>query len=42
MLKPWPVSRLEEIGGGDGVMLDDVAAGILAAAVLLLAPLLFY
>ncbi|MAH17857.1 MAG: phosphatidylglycerophosphatase A [Euryarchaeota archaeon] len=42
ILKPWPVSRLEEIGGGDGVMLDDVAAGILAAAVLLLAPLLFY
>ena len=41
ILKPWPVSRLEEIGGGDGVMLDDIAAGILAAAVLLLLPLLF-
>ena len=40
ILKPWPVSRLEEIGGGDGVMLDDIAAGILAAAVLLLLPLL--
>ena len=41
ILKPWPVSRLEEIEGGDGVMLDDIAAGILAAAVLLLLPLLF-
>lgn len=41
VLKPWPVSRLEKIGGGDGVMLDDIAAGILAAAVLLVAPLLF-
>ena len=41
ILKPWPVSRLGEIGGGDGVMLDDIAAGILAAAVLLLLPLLF-
>ena len=35
ILKPWPVSRLEKIGGGDGVMLDDIAAGILAAALLL-------
>ena len=41
ILKPWPVSRLEEIGGGDGVMLDDIAAGILAAVVLLLLPILF-
>ncbi len=41
ILKPWPVSRLEEIKGGDGVMLDDVAAGILAAVVLLLLPILF-
>ena len=40
ILKPWPVSRLEEIEGGDGVMLDDVAAGILAAVVLLLLPML--
>ena len=40
ILKPWPVSRLEEIKGGDGVMLDDVAAGILAAVVLLLLPML--
>ncbi len=41
VLKPWPISQLEEIEGGDGVMLDDIAAGILAAAVLLLLPLLF-
>ena len=41
ILKPWPISRLEEFKGGDGVMLDDVAAGILAAVVLLLLPILF-
>ncbi|MDL2316518.1 phosphatidylglycerophosphatase A [Desulfovibrio sp. OttesenSCG-928-A18] len=28
--KPWPVRKLEQIGGGLGVMLDDVAAGIYA------------
>ena len=41
ILKPWPISRLEELKGGDGGMLDDVAAGILAAVVLLLLPILF-
>lgn len=28
--KPWPVRRLEELPGGTGIMLDDVAAGVLA------------
>jgi phosphatidylglycerophosphatase A len=28
--KPWPVRRLEELPGGTGIMLDDVAAGFLA------------
>ena len=41
ILKPWPISRLEELKGGDGVMLDDGAAGILPAVVLLLLPILF-
>jgi len=41
ILKPWPISWFEELKGGDGVMLDDVAAGILAAVVLLLLPSLF-
>ena len=31
--KPWPVSRLEELPGGTGIMLDDVAAGALALVV---------
>jgi phosphatidylglycerophosphatase A len=36
--KPWPVRRLEELPEGTGIMLDDVAAGVLAlAAGLLLA-----
>lgn len=28
--KPWPVKRLEAIGGGLGIMIDDAAAGIYA------------
>lgn len=29
--KPWPVSRLESLPGGWGIMLDDLGAGVLAA-----------
>lgn len=28
--KPWPVRRLEELPEGTGIMLDDIAAGVLA------------
>lgn len=28
--KPWPIRRLESLPGGTGIMLDDVAAGLLA------------
>lgn len=35
--KPWPIHRLEELPEGTGIMLDDVAAGLLALAVGLLA-----
>jgi phosphatidylglycerophosphatase A len=32
--KPWPISWLDrEIPGGWGVMLDDIAAGVIAALV---------
>jgi phosphatidylglycerophosphatase A len=31
--KPWPVRRLEELPDGTGIMLDDVAAGVLALVV---------
>jgi phosphatidylglycerophosphatase A len=31
--KPWPIRRLEQLPEGTGIMLDDVAAGILALAV---------
>lgn len=34
--KPWPVRRLERLPGGWGIMLDDVAAGVLALALGLL------
>jgi phosphatidylglycerophosphatase A len=28
--KPWPIRKLEALPGGTGIMLDDVAAGLLA------------
>ena len=31
--KPWPIRRLEALPAGMGIMLDDVAAGLLALAV---------
>jgi len=31
--KPWPIRRLESLPEGTGIMLDDVAAGLLALAV---------
>jgi phosphatidylglycerophosphatase A len=34
--KPWPIRRLEALPEGTGIMLDDVAAGVLALAVGLL------
>jgi phosphatidylglycerophosphatase A len=36
VVKPWPVSALERLPGGVGIMADDVGAGVLAAAVLAL------
>ena len=35
--KPWPARRAERLGGGAGIVLDDVVAGAWGAAVLLLA-----
>lgn len=37
VLKPGPVRRLETIPGGDGILLDDVAAGLLGLAVMAIA-----
>jgi phosphatidylglycerophosphatase A len=34
--KPWPIRRLEQLPEGTGIMLDDVAAGVLALGVGLL------
>lgn len=35
IVKPWPVSWLErKIGGGTGIMIDDLAAGVLAGLAL--------
>lgn len=32
--KPWPISRLEDLPGGLGIMADDIASGILSAGLL--------
>lgn len=40
--KPWPVKILERISGSAGILLDDLAAGVLAAfSVLAVKALLF-
>lgn len=37
ILKPWPIGRIDrQVGGGLGIMLDDLIAGLLAALALLL------
>lgn len=36
-LKPWPARAAERLGGGAGVMLDDIAAGAWGALLLLAA-----
>jgi len=35
IIKPWPARRLEQLHGGAGIMLDDVAAGIYALLIFL-------
>jgi phosphatidylglycerophosphatase A len=40
ILKPPPIRRLERIGGGDGILLDDVMAGVYGFLVLALARVL--
>ena len=38
ILKPWPINVLDKkVGGGFGIMIDDVVAGIMACVVLHLA-----
>jgi len=41
ILKPWPIRKLEALPAGTGIMLDDVAAGILALACAQIAHLFF-
>ncbi|MEN8210006.1 MAG: phosphatidylglycerophosphatase A [Candidatus Fermentibacteria bacterium] len=36
IFKPWPVSALDRMKSAAGILLDDVAAGIMAAIVILL------
>lgn len=41
IFKPYPINRLQDLEGGFGVMMDDVLAGIYAAAILSLLLFLF-
>lgn len=34
IVKPWPIAPLERLPGGIGVMADDIAAGLVSAAIL--------
>jgi phosphatidylglycerophosphatase A len=36
ILKPYPIRRLESLGGGTGVMADDILAGVYGAILMLL------
>lgn len=42
ILKPWPIRRLESIGGGFGIMIDDAAAGLYAMLCLAVLRLIFH
>jgi phosphatidylglycerophosphatase A len=41
ILKPWPIRKLESLPAGTGIMLDDVAAGLLALICVQLIHLLY-
>ncbi len=41
ILKPYPIRRLEKIGGGSGIVLDDLLAGIYANVCIRLVTLVF-
>jgi len=34
VVKPWPIRRFEKLPGGWGIVMDDVAAGLVAAGVM--------
>ncbi len=40
--KPYPIKKVEGLGGGTGIMLDDVLAGIYALLVLLIVRKTFH
>jgi phosphatidylglycerophosphatase A len=42
IFKPWPIRRLEALPDGTGIMLDDVAAGLLALLTGLLLSTLYH
>jgi phosphatidylglycerophosphatase A len=41
IFKPWPARRMERLGGGDGILLDDVVSGIWGFAAMYVLRLAF-
>ncbi|MBL4590904.1 MAG: phosphatidylglycerophosphatase A [Phycisphaerales bacterium] len=41
ILKPWPAGAMQSIAGGWGVLLDDIFAGLMGGAVVILGAMLF-
>ena len=41
ILKPWPISQIQTVPGGWGILLDDILAGIGAGVMVLVGILLF-
>lgn len=42
IFKPWPIRKFEGLPGGLGIMADDLAAGIIGAAILNAVRLVFF
>lgn len=42
IIKPWPISRIQTVPGGWGILLDDILAGIGAGLMLLIGICLFF
>ncbi len=41
ILKPWPAGAMQKIAGGWGILLDDIFAGLMAGALLLIGHWIF-
>ena len=42
ILKPWPAGAMQNIAGGWGILLDDIFAGIMGGAIVLIGAAFFF